>query len=87
MPFGGANPLSQVVNVAAIDNSTFRFSASVATAKGGNWLSVSPSGNACCYTPLAISASVNAGSLAAGTYTAEIIFTEYANPGRSMVLP
>ncbi len=87
MPFGGANPLSQVVNVAAIDNSTFRFSASVATAKGGNWLSVSPSGNACCYTPLAIAASVSASTLAAGTYTAEIIFTEYANPGRSMVLP
>ncbi len=87
MPFGGANPLSQVVNVAAIDNSTFRFSASVATARGGNWLSVSPSGNACCYTPLAIAASVSASSLAAGSYTAEVIFTEYANPGRSMVLP
>jgi hypothetical protein len=87
MPFGGANPLPQVLNVATIDNSTMRFSASVATAKGGNWLSVSPSGNACCYTPLAIAASVNASTLAAGTYTAEIIFTEYANPGRSMVVP
>ena len=87
MPFGGANPLSQVVNVAAIDNSTFRFSASVATAKGGSWLSISPSGNACCYTPLAIAASVSASTLAAGSYTAEVIFTEYANPGRSMVLP
>jgi hypothetical protein len=87
MPFGGANPLSQVLKVASIDNSTFRFSGLVATAKGGSWLSISPSGNACCYTPLAISASVNAGSLAAGTYTAEIIFTEYANPGRSMVVP
>src|ERR1700674_4821124 len=87
MPFGGANPLSQVVNVAAIDNSTFRFSAFVATGKGGNWLSVSPSGNACCYTPLAIAASVSASTLAAGSYTGEIIFNEYANPGRSMVVP
>jgi hypothetical protein len=87
MPFGGANPLSQVVNVAAIDNSTFRFSASVATGKGDSWLSISPSGNACCYTPLAIAASVSASTLAAGSYTAEIIFTEYANPGRSMVVP
>jgi hypothetical protein len=87
MPFGGNNPLPQVLNVAAIDNSTFRFSAAVATAKGGNWLSISPSGNACCYTPLAITASVKASTLAAGNYTAEIIFTEYANPGRSMVLP
>jgi hypothetical protein len=87
MPFGGNNPLPQVLNLAAIDNSTFRFSASVATAKGGNWLSISPSGNACCFTPLAITATVNASTLAAGKYTAEIIFTEYANPGRSMVLP
>src|SRR3984893_18272533 len=87
MPFGEANPLSQVVNVAALDNSTFRFSASVATAKGGSWLSISPSGNACCYTPLAIAASVSASTLAAGSYTGEIIFTEYANPGRSMVVP
>jgi hypothetical protein len=87
MPFGGANPLPQVIKLSAIDNSTFRFSASVATAKGGNWLSISPSGNACCFTPLAIAISVNASTLAAGNYTAEIIFTEFANPGRSMVLP
>ena len=87
LPFAGANPLPQVLSVSAVDNSTIRFSASVATAKGGNWLSVSPSGNGCCFTPLAIAANVNASSLAAGTYTAEIILTEYANPGRSMVLP
>ncbi len=87
MPFGGANPLPQVVNMATINNSTIRFSGSVATAKGGNWLSISPSGNGCCFTPLAITASVNASTLAAGTYTAEIIFTEFANPGRSMVVP
>jgi hypothetical protein len=87
MPFGGANPLPQVIKLSAIDNSTFRFSASVATAKGGNWLSISPTGNACCFTPLAITASVNASTVAAGNYTAEIIFTEFANPGRSMVLP
>src|SRR5882762_1903257 len=86
MPFGGA-PLPQVIKLSAIDNSTFRFSASVATAKGSHWLSISPSGNACCFTPLAITASVNASTLAAGNYTAEIIFTEFANPGRSMVLP
>lgn len=87
MPFGGANPLPQIVNVAMIDNSLVRFGASVATAKGGNWLSVSPSGAGCCNTPLPITASVNAGTLAAGTYTAEIIITEFANPGRSMVVP
>ena len=87
MPFGGANPLPQILNVSAIDNSTVRFSASVATARGGSWLSLSPSGNGCCYTPLVLAASVNASTLAAGTYTAEIIVTEYANPQRSMVIP
>jgi hypothetical protein len=87
MPFGGANPLPQVLNVATIDNSTIRFSASVAVAKGGNWLSISPSGAGCCFTPLAIAASVNASTLAAGLYTGEIIITEFANPGRSMVIP
>jgi len=30
---------------------------------------------------------VNAGSIAAGAYTADIIITEYANPGRAMVVP
>jgi hypothetical protein len=87
MPFGGANPLPQVLNVATIDNSTIRFSASVAVATGGNWLSISPSGSGCCFTPLAIAASINASTLAAGVYTGEIIITEFANPGRSMVVP
>jgi hypothetical protein len=88
MPFGGASPLPQVLNVATIDNSTIRFSGSVATAKGGNWLSISPTGGGCCFTPLAITASIiNASTLAAGNYTGEIIFTEFANPGRSMVVP
>src|SRR5262249_37356193 len=45
MPFGGANPLPQILNVATIDSSTIRFSASVAVGKGGNWLSIAPSGN------------------------------------------
>jgi hypothetical protein len=87
MPFGGANPLPQILNVSAIDGSQIRFSASANSAKGGDWLSISPSGTPCCYTPLAVTASVNASTLAAGTYTGEIIITEYANPGRSMTIP
>ena len=87
MPFAGANPLPQVLNIATTDNSTVRYSASVATAKGGNWLSISPSGAPCCYTPLANSVSINAGTLAAGTYTGEVIITEWANPARGMVVP
>jgi len=87
MAFGGANPLTQIINVAMVDNSTVRYSASVATAKGGKWLSISPSGNACCFTPLANSVNVTGASLAAGSYTGEIILTEFANPGRAMVIP
>ena len=87
MPFGGANPLPQIVTVALSDNTTARFSVSAATSNGGSWLSVSPAGSGCCNTPLALTASVNASTLAAGSYTGEIIVTEYANPGRSMVIP
>src|SRR6202521_601106 len=82
-----ARPLAQVLNVAMTDSATVRYSASVATAKGGSWLSISPSGNACCYTPLANDVSVIPGSIAAGTSLGEIIITEYANPGRAMVVP
>jgi len=87
MAFGGANPLAQVLNIAVTDGATVRYSVAVATAKGASWLAISPSGNACCYTPLANTISVNAGSIAAGAYTADIIITEYANPGRAMVVP
>ncbi|MBI3478506.1 MAG: hypothetical protein HY010_22490 [Acidobacteria bacterium] len=87
MPFGGTNPLPQVLNISTVDGSAVRFSASAVTAKGGTWLSISPSGNGCCFTPLAITASVNASALAAGTYTGEIIITEFANPQRSMTIP
>src|SRR6266481_2679562 len=87
MAFGGANPLAQILNIAMTNNATVHYSASVANAKGGNWLSISPSGGGCCNTPLAHTVSVNAGSIAAGAYTGEIIITEYANPGRAMVVP
>jgi hypothetical protein len=87
MKFGGTNPLPQIITVDTVDNSTLRFSASAVTSNGGAWLSISPSGAACCYTPLPITASVSVGTLAAGTYTGEIIITEYANPGRSMIVP
>jgi BACON domain-containing protein len=87
MPYTGANPLPQVLNISTTDESTIRFSASASSAKGGAWLSISPSGVGCCNTPLALTASVNASTLAAGTYTGEIIITQYANPGLSMTIP
>jgi hypothetical protein len=87
MKVGGPNPLPQLVTVATSDNSTVRFSVSAATSRGGDWLQVSPSGVACCFTPLPLTVSINAAALSAGTYTGEIVLTEYANPGRSMVVP
>jgi len=87
MPFGGANPLPQVVTVESTDNSAIRFTPTASTATGGNWLSVSPSSLACCYTPSPITVTVNASTLPAGTYTGEISLVEYANPARSMTIP
>src|SRR5260370_27042844 len=54
---------------------------------GGNWLSVSPSNLACCYTPNPITVSVNASTLPAGVYTGEISIVEYSNPARTMTVP
>ena len=76
MTFGGANPLPQILTVAGTGTS-IRFTPTVATAKGNAWLTISPSGVGCCFTPEAFTVSVNASTLAAGTYTAEITFTEY----------
>ncbi len=87
MPYGGTNPLNQVLTLEATDNSALRFTPVAATAKGGNWLQVSPNGLACCYAPYPVTVSVTPGTLAAGTYTGEITFTEYANPARSMTVP
>jgi hypothetical protein len=87
MPFGGPNPLPQVLSIPAADNSVVRFGPNAATSKGGNWLSLSPSGTGCCFTSLPIRVSVTASSLAAGNYTGEISILEFANPGRSMTVP
>ena len=64
-----------------------RYSLNFASGKGGNWLNVTPSGNPCCYTPTSETVSANASALAAGTYTGEILITEWANPGKSMTIP
>ena len=87
MPFGGKNPLSQILTLESTDNSAIRFTPTAYTANGGNWLSVSPSNLACCYTPYPITVSVNPGTLAAGTYTGEITIIEYANPSRALMVP
>src|SRR5581483_770760 len=84
--FGGANPLPQTLTVAS-SSSTVRFSAVAANAGGGNWLQISPQGTGCCYTPEAITLSVNAASLAPGVYTAQVTFYEYPSGSMSMTVP
>ncbi|MGJ5820665.1 beta strand repeat-containing protein, partial [Paludibaculum fermentans] len=72
MQQAGPNPLPQNVTIASL-GAAMNFSVAYSSATGGNWLSVTPSGN-CCVTPRALVASVNApAAMPAGTYTAQII--------------
>ncbi len=83
---GGANPLPQVLPVVSA-GTNFNFSSAVYTASGGNWLSISNLGNDCCTTPGAITVSVNASTLLAGTYTGEITFVQYFQRTMLMTVP
>ncbi len=90
MPFGGANPLPQVVVIGSTGESSstnFNFDAVAITSKGGAWLTVSKSGVDCCTTPEALTVSVSANTLAAGTYTGEITITEYSNHDMAIIIP
>jgi len=87
MPFGGANPLPQILTVGSSDNSSIRFTPVANTGTGGAWLSVSPNNNGCCFSPFPLTVSVNAPSLKVGTYFGEIIITEFANPARAVTVP
>jgi chitobiase/beta-hexosaminidase-like protein/BACON domain-containing protein len=74
-PYAGANPLSQVITIASTGTS-FPFAASTVSSTGGSWLVITPSSYGCCgyNTPQAITVGVNpAITLAAGTYTSEIL--------------
>jgi len=86
MPFGGANPLPQVLSIATT-GTALTFDASVVTSKGGSWLTIANTGTGCCTTPESITVSVNATTLPAGTYTGEIIFTQYVSHDTAMVVP
>jgi hypothetical protein len=88
MAYAGGNPLPQVLSIAST-GANFNFNAYVVNSTGGNWLQISPSYDGCCglSTPNAITASVNApASLAAGTYTAEIVF-DSTDGTRTMNVP
>jgi hypothetical protein len=86
MPEGGANPLPQILPVVSA-GANLNFSSAVYTGSGGNWLSISNLGNGCCTTPEAITVSVNASTLLAGTYTGEITFVQYFQRTMVMTVP
>ena len=81
----GVNPAPQVISIAST-GAAIRFTPIAASAHGGNWLSVSPNGNGCCFTPTNVTFSVNASGLAAGSYTGEVNVIEFTNPGKSMTV-
>jgi len=85
--FAGAEPLPQVLTIAYTDQTAVRFSTSATTNSGGSWLSVSPAGGGCCFTPLAVQAIVTAGNLAAGTYTGQVVITNFSNGAITMTIP
>jgi hypothetical protein len=85
--YGGPNPLPKVFTVSST-GAAVSFNATAVSSTGGNWLVISPSAYGCCTTtPQVVTVSVNpAVTLAAGTYTAEVIVK--ANVGSpSMVVP
>ncbi len=87
MPYAGANPLPQTVTVAST-GTNFTIDAQASTATGGSWLTVTPTGNGCCTTPESFTVTVNpAAALAAGTYTGQIVFTQYSGHGMAMTVP
>ncbi|MEO8660489.1 MAG: hypothetical protein ABI693_18615 [Bryobacteraceae bacterium] len=86
--FAGSNPLPQVVSVVTTNNSVMRFTATATTTTGGTWLTTSPTGTGCCYTPEAITVTVNPLiTLAAGTYTGQIVFTAYPTATTTLTVP
>jgi len=86
MPLGGGNPLPQVLTIASAGTNLNFYSTSVSTSKGGNWLQISPNGGVLT-TPENILVMVNATTLAAGTYTGEIVFDEYPSNNLSITVP
>ena len=67
----GSNVALQSISVTSGSNST-SFSAAAATANGGPWLSISPTSGS---TPATLTAAINSGGLATGTYTGSIVIT------------
>ena len=85
--FGTANPPSQNLTIAST-GTNFDFDHNWYTATGGNWLTVTVAGFNCCATPRAITANIVASpTLAAGTYTGQIVTTLEGNGSMAMTVP
>ncbi len=86
MPLGGADPEPQVISMASTGTNFNFYTASVSTSKGGSWLQLSATSGVFT-TPEAFTVSVNASTLPVGTYTGEIIFSEYPNNTMAITIP
>ena len=84
--FAGANPLPQVLT-AASDGAQFNSDAVASTNTGGSWLQISPASGVYA-TPAAWVVSVNpTTSLAAGTYTGQVVVKQYPSGIPTMTVP
>jgi hypothetical protein len=81
--FAGGNPAPQIITGATL-GTNFSFTSGWSTSKGGDWLAVSPSGF-CCTTPEGLTVRVTpASTLAAGTYTGQVLLT---TANKALVIP
>jgi Viral BACON domain len=87
-PYGaGVDPLPQVLTIAST-GASFNFTYDSATATGGSWLAIASPGCGACATPNVITATVKTSpTMAPGTYTAQIVLTQYTNPATSITIP
>ena len=87
MPFAGANPLPQTLTIASTGTTNFNFYVTqVSTGTGGNWLTTTPSAGVLT-TSEAVTVSINASTLPAGTYTGEVIFKTYPSNNMAQTVP
>ena len=87
--FGLDNPLSQVITPTST-GAVFDFSATATTNSGGAWLTISPSSYGCCgvATPYPINViAAPAVTLAAGTYTGQIVLKPALSTIESVTIP
>jgi hypothetical protein len=87
--FGLDNPLSQVIT-ATSTGTAFAFSATATSTTGGTWLSITPNSYGCCgvNTPYAITVTAApAVTLAAGTYTGEIVLKPALSSIATVTIP